>query len=148
MTARLIIAENTYVLQQRARDASWDELAVLAGGASALLPTMHAVDEPGLEMAIELAENWLIPHAARLRGEVLEVSDATGRLKSGMESVLSVCSESWTVADLELLFLRLVDLATGRLPSPALEGRHAFAADLLVLRELAHHGAVREIRLL
>lgn len=147
MTARLVIAQNLYVLQH-AGDVSWADLAVLPGGASALLSTMRPVDEAGLELAIEVAENWLMPNTSRLRGQVLEVSDATGRLKSGMEDVLSVRSSSWSVADLEQIFLRLVDKATGRLPCPALESRQAFAADLLVLRELAHHGAVREIRLL
>jgi len=147
MTARLVISEDTYVLQQ-ASNAGWNELAVLPGGASALLPAARPLDEARLEMAIEIAENWLMPHAGRLRGQVLEVSDATGRLKSGMGSVLSARTLSWSVADLEELFLRLVDMATGRLPPPALEGQQAFAADLLVLRELAHHGGVREIRLL
>ncbi len=146
MTARLVISDDTYVLQQ-ASDAAWKDLALLPGGASALLPPRRPLDEAGLEMAIEVAENWLMPHARHLRDGVLEVSDTSGRLASGLGEVLSVRGSTWSVADLEQLFLRVVDLATGRIASPALEGRQAFVADLLMLRELAHHGAVREIRL-
>lgn len=147
MTARLVIAEGTYVLQQET-DAGWNDLAVLNGGAGALLPATRHLDEAGLEIAIEVAENWLMPHARHLRGDVLEVSDTTGRLASGLTDVLSAQSTTWGIADLEQFFLRMLDLATGRVASPALEGRQAFAADLLMIRELAHHGAVREIRLL
>lgn len=147
MTARLVISEDTYTLQQ-ASDAGWNDLAVLPGGASALLPATRPLDEARLEMAIEVAENWLMPHARQFQGVVLEVSDTTGRLASGLKDVLSAQPSNWDVADLEQLFLRMVDLATGRLASPALAGRQAFVADLLMLRELAHHGAVREIRLL
>ncbi|MBL0422501.1 hypothetical protein JI739_19300 [Ramlibacter sp. AW1] len=142
----MIISEATYVLQQES-EAGWNDRAVLNGGASALLPAMRPLDEASLEMAIEVAENWLMPHARHLRGDVLEVSDTTGRLTSGLMDVMSESATSWSVADLEQLFLRMVDLATGRIASPALEGRRAFAADLLILRELAHHGDVGEIRL-
>lgn len=147
MTARLVISEATYVLQQES-EAGWNDLAVLNGGASALLPAMRPLDEASLEMAIEVAENWLMPHARHLRGDVLEVSDTAGRLALGLKDVLSAQSTTWSIADLEQLFLRMVDLATGRVAPPALHGRQAFAADLLMLRELAHHGAVREIQLL
>lgn len=147
MTARLIISEATYVLQQET-DAGWNDLAVLNGGANALLPASRPLDEAGLEIAIEVAENWLMPHARHLQGDVLEVGDTTGRLASGLKDVLSEQSSTWGIADLEQLFLRMVDLATGRVAHPALQGRQAFAADLLMLRELAHHGAVRAIRLL
>lgn len=146
MTARLAISEDRYVLQQ-ASDAGLNDLAVLPGGASALLPATRPLDEACLELAIEVAENWLMPHARQLRGDVLEASDTTGRLASGLKDVLSAQSTTWGVADLEQLFLRMVDLATGKVAHPALEGRQAFAADLLMLRELAHHGAVGEIRL-
>lgn len=147
MTARLVISEDTYVLQQ-ATDTGWNDLAVLAGGASALLPVRRPLDEARLEMAVEVAENWLMPHANRIRDDVVEVEDATGRLASGLKDVLWARGSNWGVADIEQLFVRMVDLATGKRASPALEGQQAFAADLLMLRELAHHGSVREIRLL
>lgn len=146
MPARLVIAEGEYALQQ-AVDGGWVQLTVLPGGPGALLPPTRAIDEGRLEAAIELAEDWLMPHAARLRGEVLEVDDPTGRFRSGMQEVLSVQAVEWSVAQLEGFFLLLVALATGRVPSAALRGRHAFAAGLLVLRELAHHGQVRGVRL-
>lgn len=147
MTARLVISENTYLLQQ-ATEAGWSDLAVLNGGAAALLPATRPLDEGSLEMAIEVAEDWLMPHARQIRDDVLEVSDTTGRLASGLKDVLSQQPSTWSVADVEQLFGRIVDLATGRVARSALEGREAFVADLLMLRELAHHGAVREIRLL
>lgn len=146
MTARLVISEDSYVLQQ-ATETGWNDLADLPGGATALLPATRPLHEGSLELAIELAENWLMPHARQLRGDILEVSDTTGRLASGLMDVLSASATSWSVADLEQLFLRMVDLATGRIASQALQGRRAFAADLLILRELAHHGDVGEIRL-
>lgn len=49
MTARLVISEDTYVLQQ-ASTAGWSDLAVLNGGAGALLPITRPLDEGSLEM--------------------------------------------------------------------------------------------------
>lgn len=105
MTARLVISEDSYVLQQ-ATETGWNDLAVLPGGATALLPDTRPLHEGSLELAIELAENWLMPHARHLRGDVLEVSDTTGRLTSGLMDVMSESATSWSVADLEQLFLR------------------------------------------
>jgi hypothetical protein len=146
MSARLVISENAYSLLE-AGGGQWSEIALLAKGAAALFPGARPVNEAGLEAAIEVAEDWLMPHAARLRGEILEVEDPTGRLKSGLDEVLAVESAAWTIADVEGFFLRLVDLATGRLPAPGVQARWQFAADLLLLRELAHHGQLRELRL-
>lgn len=145
MAARLLISEARYVLQQ-SRHGAWEDVAVLPGGADAILASGRAVDESRLEAAIEIAEDWLMPHAPGLRGEVLEVQDGTQRLKSGMTEVLSVTSSEWSVDDVEGFFLLLLDMATGRHPSPALVGRHPFVADLLILRELAHHGRLAQIR--
>jgi hypothetical protein len=146
MPARLAISESAYTLLD-ARDAQWIELARLPAGADALLPPARAIDEGGLEAAIEVAEDWLMPHATSLRGEVLHVDDATGRLKAGLEAVLSVTGSEWTVEEIEGLFLRLVDLGTGRNPTPALQGRQRFVADVVMLRELAHHGRLQAVRL-
>ena len=147
MAARLVIGEAEYVLQQ-ARGGSWTDLALLAGGAEALMPSNRAVDERQLESAIETAEDWLMPHAQSLRGEALEIHDKLGRLKAGMENVLSVTTHQWSVADVESFFLNLLDTATGAHPSSLLAGRHHFVADLLLLRELAHHGRLTEINVL
>ena len=144
--ARLLIADRAYTLQA-AQGAAWAEVAALPGGARSLLPDTRAVDERGLEAAIEAAEDWLMPHAAGLRGAILEVSDPTGRLASGLREVLGVRAVAWSVAEVEGFFLRLIDLTTGRTPSPAVQGRQAFIADVLIVRELAHHGQVRQIRL-
>ena len=138
----LRIREGAYALADKD-----EEFAVLQGGAGALLSSARTIDEAGLEAAIEHAEDWLMPHAARLRDAVLEVTDATGALRSGMQDVLSVTARAWSVEDVEGHFLRLVDMATGRVPAAVLAGRQQFVAHVLLLRELAHHGRLREIRL-
>jgi hypothetical protein len=146
MAARLVISETQYVLQQ-ARDGRWIDVAVLPGGAESVLPAKGPVDERRLEIAIQATEDWLMPHAPGLQGEALEVADRLQRIKSGMADVLSVTSSRWTVDEVEQFFARVVDLATGRVPSPLLAGRQSFVADLLVLRELAHHGRLAGIHL-
>lgn len=146
MAARLVIDANRYVLLLH-EQGHWREIAVLHGGAGALLSPTRPVDEGRLEAAIEKAEDWLMPHAARLRGQVLDVVDATGRLASGLDALLPVATRDWTVDDVETFFLRLTDAATGRRPSPELDGRQLFIADVLLLRELAHHGRVQLIHM-
>jgi hypothetical protein len=146
MTARLVITEGAYLLQEL-RNGGWTDIATLARGAAALLPADRPVDEAQLEGAIEVAEDWLMPHAARLAGQVLEVEDMTGRLRSGLGAVLAETGLAWSVDQFEALFLRLVDLATGRLPPATLQGRQAFVADVLLLRELAHHGKLQRVHL-
>jgi hypothetical protein len=147
MAVRLVIADNAYALAE-SRDGAWAEVAALQGGSEALLASARPMGESALEAAIEKAEDWLMPHAARLRGEVLEVSDPSGRLKWGLAEVLSSTTDVWSVDDVEQLFLQLVDMTTGRQPAPAVQGRQRFVADVLLLRELAHHGQLRELRLL
>jgi len=146
MPACFVVSENQYALMEP-RDGRWAALAVVKGGAAALLPPTRPVDEAGLEAAIQIAEDWLMPHARRLHGAVLEVNDATGRLKLGLDEVLSERRGEWTVEEFEGVFLQLLDMATGRRAAPALQGREQFIADVLMLRELAHHGQVRAVRL-
>ena len=67
VTARLRITGPAYELLQ-AQEGGWTQLAVLPRGAGALLDTGHCVTEAGLEQAIQAAEDWLMPHAQRLRG--------------------------------------------------------------------------------
>lgn len=148
MAARLQIEDGAYSLYlDEGEDGQWRRLASLPAGARALLPAARAVDAGALEQAIEIAEDWLMPHAARLQGRMLEVEDGTGRLRSGLREVLSVEAVEWSVADVEAAFLRLVDLATGRVPAAVVQERPLFVADVLLLRELAHHGRVRGLRL-
>ena len=84
MAARLVIAESAYALLEN-HDGARAELASLPRGASALLDPTRPIGERQWEPAIEIAEDWLMPHAARLRGEDFEVEDATGRLTSGLQ---------------------------------------------------------------
>lgn len=53
--------------------------------------------------------------------------------------------ESRLETAIETFFLRLTDAATGRRPSPALDGRQLFIADIVLLRELAHHAQLLTI---
>lgn len=147
MSARFVIAENGYALLTE-RDGQWTEIAALPGGAKTLLPVSRPVDEGALERAIQVAEDWLMPHAARLRGETLEVGDQTGRLKAALKTRLSVAPEAWSITEIEALFLRLLDLATGRSPPQDALEWPVFVADVLMLRELAHHGQVKGLRIL
>ena len=113
MTARLRITGPAYELLQ-AQEGGWTQLAVLPRGAGALLDTGHSVTEAGLEQAIQAAEDWLMPHAQRLRGEWLEVEDLAGRLRPGLRETLDATGSEWNVVAFEQLFLRLVDRITGR----------------------------------
>lgn len=145
MTVRLVIGAAAYVLAQRRGD-EWAELSTLPGGASALLPPGREADEGALELAIEVPEDWLMPHARFLQGQELEVADVTGRLAAGLTAVLEVSEREWTLEAVEEMFLHLVDIATGlhrQLP----DGQQLFVADVLLIRELTHHGRVRGVRL-
>lgn len=122
-------------------------LDVLRGGAVALLGPRLATGEGVLEAAIATAEDWLMPHAPALRGALLQVEDRPGRLGPALDALLHEAGRDWTVAQLEQLFLRMVDLATGRHPPVALQAHAAAVADLLLLRELAHHGQVAAVRI-
>ena len=62
MVARLVIAEDGYILLEGQGD-EWRELAVLRAGSTALLPSTHPIDERAFEAGIEAAEDWLMPHA-------------------------------------------------------------------------------------
>ena len=146
MSAHLLITDRTYVLSLLQNGRSTD-LAQLEGAAQCLLPAHLPVSEGLLEAAIEMAEDWLMPHATRLQGKVLEVTDTSGSLRAGLVSVLSSNARQWTVEELEQSFLRLVDEAAGRVVSESLQTHRPFLAHLLLLRELAHHGRVSGIQL-
>lgn len=143
--ARLRITAEGYALALSRADGSAEPLTQWPGGASAML--RGEVGEATLELAIERCEDWLMPHSRALRGHVLAVQDSTGRLRDGLQAVLGDTGTGWDTQAFEALFLRLVGLATGRVPAPALQGRAAFAADMVLLRELAHHGQLAQITL-
>lgn len=146
MTARLLIGAD-YVLA-RQHGAGWTELARLPGGAATLMPDAGAgVGEPQMEGAIERAEDWLMPHAASLQGASLEVRDETRRLVQGLRAGYASSASEWSLEELEGLFLRVVDRTLGRRavwPGDT----PAFIADVVLLRELAHHGRLARVRLL
>lgn len=146
MASRLLIADSAYVLSQL-RVGQWVELSRLPGGAQALLQGVRALDEGQLEAAIQIAEDWLTPHAAGLQDEELEVSDVTGRLRSGLAALVASTERTWSIEALERAFLQVVDMATGHVAPPHLQHHRLFVADLLLLRELAHHGRVNSVRL-
>lgn len=145
MSTRLLIAADGYVLS-RQEGGNWIERGRLAGGAAALLPAAGPIGEAQLEAAIERAEDWLMPHAAPLQGETLEVRDETGRLVKGLRDGCAADAREWRTAELEELFLRLVDRALGR-GAASQAGDPAFVADVVLLRELAHHGRLDAVRI-
>lgn len=140
----LVIEDAAYRLCEVAPGAA-RELAVLPGGARALLGPRLVTDEGRLEAAIATAEDWLMPYAAALRGQVLQLDDRTGRLRPALAALVDESQGAWQTPRLEQLFLRVVDLATGRHPPAALAAHAAAVADLLLLRELAHHGQLDRV---
>ena len=59
MTERPVIAEGECALE-KATGGGWLRLAVLPGGAGALLPLVRSIDAGSLEMAIEVAQDWCL----------------------------------------------------------------------------------------
>jgi len=146
VSARLVIAAD-YVLS-RDSAVGWTEVARLPGGAGALLPAGRvSISDAHMEAAIERAEDWLMPHAAALQGEVLEVLDESGRLAAGLRAGYAAGATEWDTDEWEALFLRVVDRVLG--PRAALQPEEpAFIADVLLLRELAHHGRLQKLQIL
>lgn len=128
-------------------EGAWVELALLTSGAGAILPDARPVDQAALETAIDHAEDWLMPHAAALRGADLEVIEAAGRLDAGLQEVFSSDSRQWDSEQLESLFLQL-DFMTAR-PHMAvrLEGHRETVAAIVLMREMAHHAKLKVVRL-
>lgn len=145
MDARLVISRSAYALQV-ARNGDWEEHARLPGGAGALLPA-SLPGEAALERAIEVAEDWLMPHVAGWAGGMLEIEDATRVLERGLEQVLGAVGDAWSNREIEAMFLRMVDLLTGRNMPAALHDQREFVAALLLVRELVHHGKISGVRL-
>lgn len=146
MLTRLGIDASGYRLSRRVGQ-DWIELAVLAGGASVLLSRDHPVDQRALESAIDHAEDWLMPHMAQISGAHLEVIDVTGRLESGLQEVLATDSRQWDVGELEALFLEIDFMSARPHLMARLESRAHFVADIVLLRELAHHARLQGVRL-
>lgn len=146
MSLTLKFEEQDYVLLAEEIDDAV-ELSRFNNGAQRLLPGTVALTEAQLEAAIETTENWLMPYVSGQKGQVLEVKDSTGRLTSGLLAVLGTSERFWSLAAIEQAFVKVVDLATGRHAPAALNQHRLFVADLLLVRELAHHGQVAGVRL-
>ncbi len=146
MLTRLTIDASSYRLSRRSGE-DWIELAVLAGGASTLLPQDRSVDQRALETLIERAEDWLMPHVALIKGSHLDVIDATGRLESGLQEVLATENRQWDTGQLESLFLEIDFMSARPHLASRLQGREPFVADIVLLRELAHHAKLQGVRL-
>ena len=146
MTIRLVIDETGYGLS-REKDGAWIDFARLAKGAGALLPAARPLGAASIEDAIQVAEDWLSPHVKAMRGETLEVSDQTGRLNEGLTNVLGSTERVWNAQSLENVFQVLVNRATRRAVPQELTKRVLFVADIVLVRELVHHGQIDVIRL-
>ena len=111
-------------------------LARLDGGAAALLSGAgERLRELDIEVAIERSEEWLMPSSRLLQGLELKVHDATGRMRSMLGA-----SGSFTLDEVEQAFARAHDaVAPGRPVS------RSGVADVVLLRELAHHGRLSRI---
>jgi hypothetical protein len=111
-------------------------LARLGGGAAALLSGAgERLRELDIETAIERSEEWLMPSSRLLHGLELTVRDATGRARGMLGG-----ATSFTLAEVEEAFNRAHDaVAHGRAVS------RSGVADVVLLRELAHHGRLSRI---
>ena len=146
MLFELRIDEQDYVLF-RVEGGQRNELARVSGGGSYLLKGSGPPTELQLETAIQMAEDWLMPHASGLHGHVVVMEDLTGRMASGLQALLGIAEDQWSLQEWEQVFLKVVDLATGRHPPALLHEHRLFVADLVLVRELAHHGQVARVKL-
>ncbi len=129
---RLHVRPDAYELYRGA-----ELVARLDGGAGALIPAAAQLREIDIENAIERSEDWLMPFSKSLRGCELSIRDAQGRVGAALGGRASL-----TVDDMEQAFTRAYDaVALGR---PA--SRDA-VADVVLLRQLAHHGGLARIYL-
>ncbi|MBC5781423.1 hypothetical protein H8N03_00620 [Ramlibacter sp. USB13] len=123
---RLIIASDAYELR---RDGT--PLARLERGAAALLPDAGMrLREIDIEVAIERTEDWIMRFSKAFDGLQLEVRDTTGRLRRHLGP-----QASFTTDAVERAFSRVHDAVV----RDQVSDREA-VADVILLRELAHHG--------
>lgn len=130
---RLDVQTNSYELHRGAQ-----LVARLDGGALALIPGSGAqLREIDIENAIERSEDWLMPFSKSLRGCELLIRDATGRMATALGG-----RKSLTIDDMERAFTdAYVAVARGR------TAMRDAVADIVLLRELAHHGVLARITL-
>jgi hypothetical protein len=110
-------------------------IARLDGGSAALLPGAGALRDIDIETAIERSEDWLMPSSRLLCGLELRVRDETGRVRQVMGE-----QGRFTAEDVEQVFTRVFDaVGHGR------EIDRYGVADLVLVRELVHHGRVLRV---
>lgn len=113
-------------------------IATLDGGAWALVPRASGrLREFDIEAAIERSEDWLMLSSKRFQGLGLRVRGATGRVRAALGDPSSLTPEQ-----VEQAFNRAFDaVAHGRPIDPA------SVADVVLLRELVHHGGLSRVLL-
>jgi hypothetical protein len=128
---QLIIASDAYELR-----FDHDSLTRLDHGAAALLAgAAERLREIDIERAIERAEDWFMRFSKSFDSLQLEVRDTTGRLRRqlGKQAV-------YTLEQAEQAFTRVHDAVV----HGEVSDRDA-VADVVLLRELAHHGRLSSI---
>jgi hypothetical protein len=111
-------------------------IASLEGGASALLPDARdRLREFDIEAAIERSEDWLMPSSKRFQGLDLRVRDAEGRSRAALGN-----ASSFTPEQVERAFDRAFDAVAHARPIDP-----ASVADVVLLRELVHHGRLSRV---
>jgi hypothetical protein len=130
-TLRLDVRPDAYELH-----LDGEVLARLDGGAAALLSGAGGrLREIDIEAAIERSEEWLMPSSRSFRNLEMHVRDSAGRVRRSLGE-----QASFTPAQVEQAFDRVHDaVAHGRATDR--DG----VADVVLLRELAHHGRLSRI---
>lgn len=146
MGLTLKIEKQDYVLLCE-QNGNFVELSRLINGAQRLLPGTVTPTEAQLEAAIETAENWLMPFVSGQKGQELEVIDMTNEFSSDLLAFAANKERVWSLAQVERIFLKLLDSITGRYASTTSSEHRRFIAEWLLVRALAHHGQFGVVRL-
>jgi hypothetical protein len=111
-------------------------LAHLDGGPLALLARAgQRLRDADIEAAIERSEDWLMPYSKSFQGLEMHVTETAGRLRHRLGA-----QASFTPEEIERAFsLAFDDVAFAR---PV---NRDFVADIVLLRELVHHGALSRV---
>jgi len=111
-------------------------LARLEGGPLALLMGAgERLRDVDIEAAIERVEDWLMPSSKSIQGLALHVRDNRGRLRDRLGAHASLTPE-----EAERAFSLAVDDVAFNRPLD-----RNFVADLVLLRELVHHGRLSRV---
>lgn len=114
-------------------------VARLAGGCGALLQGAgEHLREVDIEAAIERAEDWLMPASRSFQGLALHVTGDRAGLRERLGQ-----RTNFTPDEVERAFSTAADDVAFRRPVP-----RELIADLVLLRELVHHGRLSRIVLL